>query len=97
MAAGNIRLNEAGLQASSKKLKNHGNQLEALIKDMHKVIGGLNQSWEGDAAKAYEAQFAHLKPGLDKTRVLVEDIARQIDQTLKAAQELDTKIAGQFK
>ena len=37
-----------------------------------------------------------LKPGLDETRALVETIARQIDQSLAAAQELDANIAGQF-
>ena len=45
---------------------------------------------------AYVEQFAGLKPGLDKTRELVETIARQIDQSLAAAQELDANIAGQF-
>ena len=47
-------------------------------------------------ADAYVEQFAGLKPGLDKTRELVETIARQIDQSLAAAQELDANIAGQF-
>ena len=46
---------------------------------------------------AYVEQFAGLKPGLNQTRELVETIARQIEQTLAAAQELDSNIAGQFK
>ncbi len=92
-----IRLNAEGLSQASASLRNQGNNLESLIAQMQNVINSLPDSWEGAAANAYVEQFAGLKPGLDKTRELVETIARQIEQTLAAAQELDSNIAGQFK
>ena len=63
---------------------------------LHRCRTLLTLYWEGAAANAYVEQFAGLKPGLDETRTLVETIARQIDQSLAAAQELDANIAGQF-
>ncbi len=91
-----IRLNAEGLSQAATNLRNQGNELEGLIGQMQNVINSLPDSWEGAAANAYVEQFAGLKPGLDKTRELVETIARQIDQSLAAAQELDSNIAGQF-
>jgi WXG100 family type VII secretion target len=92
-----IRLNAEGLSKAAMNLRNQGNDLESLIGQMQGVINSLPDSWEGAAANAYVEQFAGLKPGLDETRELVETIARQIEQTLAAAQELDTNIAGQFR
>ncbi len=92
-----IRLNAEGLSQAAMNLRNQGNDLESLIGQMQGVINSLPDSWEGAAANAYVEQFAGLKPGLDETRELVETIARQIEQTLAAAQELDTNIAGQFR
>lgn len=95
--AGIIRLNADGLTSASTQLKGQGNELESLIQQLQNVINSLPECWEGDAAVAYGEQFASLRPGLDKTRQLVEDIAVQIDQTLQAAQELDANIASKLK
>ena len=92
-----IRLNAEGLSQAATSLRNQGNDLEGLIGQMQSVINSLPDSWEGAAANAYVEQFAGLKPGLDQTRELVETIAKQIEQTLAAAQELDANIAGQFR
>ena len=92
-----IRFNQEGLADAAQKLHGQGNDLENLISQMQSVVSSLPESWEGSAAVAYVEQFSSLKPGLDKTRELVETIAHQIDQTLQAAQELDSKIAGVFK
>ena len=92
-----IRLNAEGLSQAATSLRNQGNDLESLIGQMQGVINSLPDSWEGAAANAYVEQFAGLKPGLDQTRELVETIAKQIEQTLAAAQELDANIAGQFR
>ena len=94
--AANIRLNEDGLREASQRLANDGNSLEELIQDMQAVINSLPDSWEGDAAVAYQQQFAELRPGLDKTRELVADISNQITQALMAVQELDAKIGSIF-
>ena len=95
--AGIFRLNAEGLTSTSSQLKQQGNELESLIQQMQNVINSLPESWEGAAAVAYAEQFASLRPGLDKTRQLVEDIAVQIDQTLRAAQDLDDSIASQLR
>lgn len=94
--AANIRLNEDGLREASQRLANDGNHLEELIQDMQTVINGLSDSWEGDAAVAYQQQFSELRPGLDKTRELVANISNQITQALQAVQELDAKIGAVF-
>lgn len=95
--AGVIRLNAEGLTQASSQLKGQGNELETLIGQMQRVIDSLQDSWEGDAAVAYGEQFHSLRPGLDQTRQLVQDIAVQIDQTLQAAQELDANIASKLR
>ncbi|EJO5346911.1 WXG100 family type VII secretion target [Clostridium botulinum] len=92
-----IRLNAEGLQQASNGLKSGGNDFEQLINTLQNIVNSLPESWEGAAAQAYAEQFASLRPGLDKTRQLVEDIAVQIDKTLQAAQELDNNIAAQLK
>lgn len=92
-----IRLNAEGLTKAAGSLKRQATELDNLIKQMQSVINGLPDSWEGAAANAYVQQFDSLKPGLVKTKELVETIGSQIQQTLSAAQELDSKIAGQFK
>ena len=92
-----IRLNEEGLLSASTQLKQQGDELESLISSIGSVIDGLPESWEGEAAVAYGEQFRELKPGLDSARVLIEDIAKQIDDTLKAVQELDLNVANQLR
>ncbi|EPY2301812.1 WXG100 family type VII secretion target [Clostridium sporogenes] len=92
-----IRLNAEGLERASNGLKSGGNDFEHLINTLQNIVNSLPEAWEGEAAIAYAEQFASLRPSLDKTRQLVEDIAVQIDQTLRAAQELDSKIAAQLK
>lgn len=95
--AGQIRLNVEGLQNSSNQLKGKGNELESWINEVQRLIDGLTECWEGDAAEAYRDQFARLRnPGLNDTRELIETIAVQIDQTLAAAQELDANIASKL-
>ncbi|MFV0551409.1 MAG: WXG100 family type VII secretion target [Anaerorhabdus sp.] len=95
--AGIIRLNVEGLTTASGQLKQQGDELENLIQQLQRVIDSLPDSWEGAAAEAYANQFQTLKPGLLETRQLVTDIATQIDQTLKAAQDLDSSIASQLR
>lgn len=95
--AGIIRLNQDGLTQSSSQLKQGSSELELLIQNLQKIVDTLPEYWEGDAAEAYRDQFARLRPGLDETRQLVEDIALQIDQTLAAAQELDSSIASKLR
>jgi len=92
-----IRFNPEGLSNASTKLHQQGADLGTLITQMQTVVSSLTDCWEGAAAVAYGEQFASLKPGLIKAQELVETIATQIDQTLAAAQELDTNIAGKFK
>ena len=95
--AGVIRLNAEGLTNSSTQLKVKGNEFESWIGEVERLIGNLTESWEGDAAEAYAEQFNQLKPSLLQTRELIETIAIQIDQTLAAAQELDSSIASKLK
>lgn len=94
--AGIIRLNAEGLTTAAGQLHQQGSDLENLIGQMTRVVHGLPESWEGAAAVAYVQQFEDLKPGLQQARELVETIARQIEQTLQAAQELDDSIAKQL-
>ncbi|MDD8048685.1 MAG: WXG100 family type VII secretion target [Thomasclavelia sp.] len=95
--AGTIRLNAEGLQSASNNLKQEGNEFETLVNQMQSVVNSLPEAWEGEAANAYVEQFSQLKPNLDKTRELIATIATQIDQTLQAAQELDSNIASKLK
>lgn len=95
--ASTIRLNAEGLNNVSNQLKGDGDTLENLIQKMQREIDSLTECWEGDAAVAYGEQFARLKPGLQETRQLIQDIAVQIDQTLAAAQELDANIASKLR
>lgn len=94
--AGIIRLNAEGLQSASSQLKQQGNELENLINQMQSVINSLPDSWEGATAVAYVNQFSDLRPGLNQTRELVQTIAVQIDDALRAVQELDSSLAGQL-
>lgn len=91
-----IRYNKAGLTDASKKLKTQGVAVEDLLNEIKGVVDGLGDSWEGEAAQAYVEQFYQLKPSFDNMRQLVDDIATQIDQTLKAATDLDASIKKQL-
>ena len=95
--AGIIRLNAEGLSSASAQIKQQSSEFESLIDAMSRVIESLPESWEGDAALAYGEQFTNLRPGLNNVKVLMEDIAKQIDDTLKAAQDLDDVIAKQLR
>lgn len=95
--AGQIKLHVESLQSASTKLKDQGNSFEDLVNQMQTLVDSLRESWEGEAANAYAEQFTNLKPGLDKTRALINTIAVQIDQTLQAAQDLDSNIASKLK
>ncbi|MEF9920356.1 MAG: WXG100 family type VII secretion target [Erysipelotrichaceae bacterium] len=95
--AGIIRLNEEGLTRASSDLRNRAEEFNQWIQSTQAVINSLPDSWEGAAAESFIQQFAELKPSFQKGVELTQTIAQQIDQTLQAAQELDSSIAGQYR
>lgn len=92
-----IKFNAVGLHGASRNLKLQGNELENVIVMLERIVNGLQEDWEGEAARAYAQQYHNLKPNLVKTRHLIEEIAAQLDETLQAAQDLDSTFASKFK
>ncbi|TDW08585.1 WXG100 family type VII secretion target [Breznakia blatticola] len=92
-----IRIEPEMLEEISTNLKNEGQNFEDCIGKMEAQIGRIPDAWAGQAAEAYQGQFAELKPSFEKVRELIADISQQINDVIRASQELDEDIASKLR
>lgn len=70
--------------------------VDGVITSMSNLLTQLQGEWTGKAAEAYAAKFEELKPGFEKARDLIHDIAQSLRQSAAAIRETDENIAAAY-
>ena len=94
--AGQIRMTPETMRSRSGEVGGQAEAFQGVIDRMQGIINELRTEWEGAASEAFASQFESLKPSLNQTRQLLDDIASQLTQTASAVEQMDAEIASKF-
>jgi WXG100 family type VII secretion target len=94
--AGQFRITPEQMRTRAGEFNTEGAHVNDTITKMQSLIDALQTEWEGSAATAFAQQFASLKPSFQKMKELIEDIAKQLQGTATAVEQMDAEIAGKF-
>lgn len=65
---------------------------------MDNLLNALQSEWEGEASQSYaQHYFSELKPGFQKAKEMIEEIAVALDKTATTLEETDNSIASGFR
>lgn len=87
----NIELDDIRDKADS--FRDESDNQETLISDCDSLLSEIMEVWEGEAAKAFEAQWEELKPSLQSAVELLESIGTQLDGVADTMEETDAQLA----
>lgn len=71
-------------------------EFNAVRDTMAKLIGTLQEEWEGNASRSFAEQFESLSPAFNNMNDLIAAIAKQCHDVADATQALDDEIASKF-
>lgn len=94
--AGQIRITPDQMRTRANDFRKAGTDYEDVITTMKNLISVLQDEWEGQASQKFAEQFHSLEPTFSQMYQLIEDIAKQCDDTANAIQQLDEDIAKKF-
>lgn len=91
-----IRISPEAMRGRSNEYHQESVAIETVISKMDTLIARLQEEWEGQASHSFEQQYNELKPSFKNMQTLVETIARQLQQTAQAMEDMDKDIASKF-
>ena len=95
--ANQIRITPEQMRTRANEYRNEGEKVQGVIRKMDSLLTALQGEWEGKASEAYAARFREVRPGFDKTKELIDEIAKALDSTARVVEETDNSIAAQFR
>ena len=96
--SGKISLTPEQMQARISEVNRAEQDFVALFGNMQNMMTTLQQEWHGEASRSFAEQFDRLKTqSFQPMRQLLEDISRQMQETLRVIQDTDQQLAGKFR
>lgn len=96
--ANQIRMTPATMRTRASEVDKRTSEMEALIRNMDKLLSTLEGEWEGDAIAGYRERYNKIKNTSFKNSVeLFKEIAHNLRETAKIVEETDRNIANQFR
>lgn len=81
----------------AKQYRQEADAVNQVIGNMDTLLQRLSQAFVGNAYNEYDARYQELKPGFVKAEELIREIAAALDSSVNAIEELDRRIASQYK
>lgn len=97
MAAGQIRITPEQMRTRSKEFLTEGTNFQDVINQMSKLVDALQEEWEGESSATFKTRFEEFIPGFNSVKDLIDDIAKQLDDTAHALETLDQEISNKMK
>lgn len=94
---GQIRITPDDMRSRASEYRTEGNKLEDIISTMDTLLENLQGEWEGAASESYASRYAELKPGFQKARDLIEEIATSLETVATTMEDTDSSISASFK
>ncbi|MGE5628786.1 MAG: WXG100 family type VII secretion target [Solirubrobacterales bacterium] len=93
---GQIRITPSTMLERSKEYLTEASNIENVIQKMDSLINELQGEWEGNASAQFANQYQELRPSFLNMQTLTETIAKQLQQTADAMEQMDLDISKQF-
>jgi WXG100 family type VII secretion target len=94
--ASQIRITPERMVDRAKEFNTEGTNFQDVVTKMTSLVDILQEEWEGQASASFKEQFDSLKPGFQKVRELIDDIAEQLVDTAHALETLDGEISSKI-
>jgi len=96
--AGRISISPEQFQTRIGEVNRAEQDFVAVFQKMQGVVSNLQTEWEGEASRGFAEQFDRLKnQSFEPMKRLMEDIQKQMQDTLRVIQDLDAQIAGKMR
>lgn len=92
-----LKVDYEELASSAKALETEGNNFEACIGKMEKVVSKLPNIWEADTCDKYVEEFNDSKKTLKAVRKLIQDMSDQMKKISANFAKADADMAKQMK
>ena len=97
MAGGsNISLTPQDARDRAGEILKSSQDINDVITSMNRTVDTLSGQWTGYAAEQFEQQYIELRPYLEKTRDLLQDVNKQLLDSAEAIEELDQKLGNTY-
>ena len=94
---GQIRITPEQMRDRAKEYRAQAQNVNDVIKAMDTLLTNLQSEWEGKSSEAFADRFTELRPGFVSAEDLIKEIADALDATANDTEDLDNKIAGQWR
>lgn len=95
--SGQIRITPEQMRGRATEYRTQATNVEDVISAMDTLLEVLQSEWEGESSVAFYDRFTELRPGFVAAKNLIDEIAAALDATANDIEELDSKIAGQWR
>lgn len=93
----NIRISPEDMRGRAGEYDAQASAVGDVISEMDRLLGALQEEWEGEASVAYAEKFNELRPGFVKAQELITEIAEALRQTAQNMEDTDNQIAAGFR
>lgn len=95
--AGQIRMTPESMESQAMRYLTEAENVDSVIRNMDSLLQQLQTEWEGAASQAYAERYGQLKPGFEKARDLIVEIAESLRKSANALRETDQNIANAYR
>lgn len=94
----NIRISPDQMRSRAGEFRNEAAAVGDSISTMDRLLGQLQDEWEGEASKSYANRYqSELRPSFQKAQEMINEIAAALDKTAQEMQDMDQRIASGFR
>ena len=94
---GQIRITPEQMRSRAGEYRTQAQSVDDVIIAMDTLLNNLQSEWEGESSAAFADRFTELRPGFVSAKDLINEIASALDATANDIEDLDKKIAGQWR
>lgn len=92
-----IQVTPDSLRAEANKLKGLKQQHEQEMKDLRRLILGLNDQWKGAAQDAFLSKYQSLQPEFQKFIRLLQDHINHMETEAKQMEQKDNELSRKMQ
>ena len=98
----NIRISPDQMRGRAGEFRNEAAVVGDSISAMDRLLGQLQEEWEGEASRSYAQRYQSemrptFKKAIQKAQEMIDEIATALDRTAQEMQEMDQRIASGFR
>lgn len=93
---GRIKITPEQMNVRANEYITEAGKMQEIVSTMDRLIGELEDEWEGQTSKSFSAQYRNLRPSFLKGKMLVEVIASQLNNIASGMTDVDNNLSDQI-